>query len=306
MNKRLVSIAMMSLSVSAACALLVAFTSERDWVDGDFRSWAGTPRSCVRMSANKDGASEPRSVDLEWAGSDAVTVNIPARVYYQPGPKAQASVSGDAELVGHVRMHDGTLAWDTEWDKIVDCVPADDLVVRLTGPAVTAWTLNGSGKLELSDIKQDQLRISMHGSGSVTSSGEVHEVSLDAAGSGSADLSKLVTQQTSALIWGRAAVKLSDIKQDVLRIAMHGSGAITASGEAHQVSLDAAGSGRADLGKLVTQQANAHISGSAEVDLAPRENADISISGSGVVRLHGAVARIQSHVSGSGQIKQLP
>jgi hypothetical protein len=307
MNKRLVSIAGVSLSVSAACALLLALTSATDWIDGGYRSWAATTRSCAVMPSTKTGGSgDPRTVDLEWAGSDAVRVNIPARVYYQPGPKAQASVSGDAELVGHVRMHDGKLAWDTEWDKTVDCFPADDLVVRLTGPAVTAWTLNGSGKLELSDIKQDVLRITMHGSGSVNSSGEVHEVSLDAAGSGSADLSKLVAQQTSALIWGSVAVKLSDIKQDVLRIAMHGSGAITASGEAHEVSLDAAGSGRADLGKLVTQQANAHISGSAEVDLAPREDADISISGSGVVRLHGAVAQIHSHVSGSGQIKQLP
>ena len=194
--------------------------------------------------AKKAGSGGPRIVDLEWSGSDAVKVKIPARVHYQPGPQAQASVSGDAELASHVRMRDGTLEWDT----VDDCFPAGNLVVRLTGPAVTAWTLNGSGELDLSDIKQD-----------------------------------------------------------VLRIAMHGSGAVTASGEAHEVSLDAAGSGRADLGRLVTQQANAHIRGSAEVDLAPREDADISISGSGVVRLHGAAAaKINSHVSGSAQIQQVP
>jgi hypothetical protein len=303
MNKRLVSIAGVSLGVSAACALLVALTSATDWVDGDYRSWAGTTRSCAVMpSAKKAGLGEPRSVDLEWAGGDAVKVDIPARVYYQPGPKAQASVSGVAELVSHVRMRDGTL----ELDSIVDCFPADDLVVRLTGPAVTAWTVNGSSKLELSDLTQDVLRIRMHGSGAVTASGEVREASLDASGSGRADLSRLVTQQTSADIRGSGEVNLAGIKQDVLRITMHGSGAVTASGEAHEVSLDAAGSGRADLGRLVTQQANAHIRGSGEVDLAPREDADISISGSGVVRLHGTVARIQSHVTGSGRIKQVP
>jgi hypothetical protein len=244
MNKRLVSIAVVSLSVSAACALLVALTSATDWVDGDYRSWAATTRSCVVMPwAKKAGPAEPRTLDLEWGGSDAVKVNIPARVRYRPGAKAQASVSGDAELVGHVGMRDGTLGWDT----LDDCVPAGDLVVQLTGPPVTAWTLNGSAELDLSDIKQDQLRVTLHGSGKVTASGEVHELSLDAAGSG-----------------------------------------------------------RADLGRLVTQQANARIRGSGEVDLAPREDADISISGSGIARLHGAVARIHSHVSGSGQIKQMP
>jgi Putative auto-transporter adhesin, head GIN domain len=294
---------MVSLGVSAACALLVALTSATDWVNGDYRSWAGTTRSCAVIPwAKKAGSGEPRTVDLEWSGSDAVKVKIPARVHYQPGPKAQASVSGDAELVSHVRLRDGTLEWDT----VDDCFPADDLVVRLTGPAVTAWTLNSSAELDLSDIKQDALRITMHGSGKVTASGEAHEVSLDAAGSGRADLSRLVTQQTNAQIRGSGQLDLSDIKQDVLRITMHGSGAVTASGEAHEVSLDAAGSGRADLGRLVTQQASARIGGSAEVDLAPREDADISISGSALVRLHGAVARIHSHVSGSGQIKQVP
>jgi hypothetical protein len=303
MNKRLVGIAVVSLSVSAACALLVVLTSASEWGGGDYRSWAATMRSCTAMPpARTAGSGEPRVVDLEWSGSDAVKVDIPARVHYQPGAKAQASVSGDAELVSHVRMRDGTIAWGTA----VDCFPAGDLVIQLTGPAVTTWTLNGSGELNLSDIKQDALRITTHGSGAVTASGEAHEVSLDVAGSGRADLGRLVTQQTDAHIRGNAEVHLSDVKQDVLRIDMQGSGAVTASGEAREVSLDVAGSGRADLGRLVTEQLNAHIRGSAEADLAPRQDADISISGSGVVRLHGTVARIQTHVLGSGQIKQAP
>jgi Putative auto-transporter adhesin, head GIN domain len=87
---------------------------------------------------------------------------------------------------------------------------------------------------------------------------------------------------------------------------MHGSGVVTASGAANEVSLESAGSGRADLGRLITERASARIHGSADVDLAPRQDADISVSGSAVVKLHGAVARINSHVSGSGQIKQVP
>ena len=302
MNKRLVSIALMSLSISAACALAVALASATDWVDGDYRSLVATAGCATAPWVKTAGSGEHRSLDLAWGGSNAVKVNIPARVQYQPGPTAQASVSGDADLVSHVRMRDGTLEWDTP----NDCFPAGDLVVRLTGPAVTAWTLNGSGELQLSDIKQDQLRITTHGSGKVTASGETRELSLDAAGSGRAEFGRLVSQQTTAQIRGSGEVVFADIKQEVLRIVMKGSGGITASGEAHDLSLDAAGSGRADLGRLIAQQASARIRGSGEVDLAPREDADISISGSGVVRLHGAVTQIHSHVSGSGQIKQVP
>jgi Putative auto-transporter adhesin, head GIN domain len=308
MNRRLAGIAMVSLSIAATCGIFTVMTSATDWIDGDDRSWAGTLRSCATMpwSKNTDSA-ERRTVDLEWLGSDAVKIKIPAQVHYQPGPKPQASVSGAADLVGHVRLRDGTLEWDTvEWDALVDCFRPGDLVVQFAGPAVTAWTLNGSGELDLADVKQDVLRITAHGSGTVTASGEVHEVSLDAAGSGRADLGRLVTQKTNANIHGSGDLKLADTKQDVLRIAMHGSGVITASGTAREVSLEAAGSGRADLGRLIAERASAQIHGSANVDLAPRQDADISVSGSAVVKLHGAVARINSHVSGSGQIKQVP
>jgi putative autotransporter adhesin-like protein len=258
MTKRLAWIAVVSLGVSAACGSLAALITATAWVGGGDRPWAATTRTCAavfsatnagsrRSTGRNDdvstGDSQPRTVALEWQGGDAVQINIPARVHYRPGPTAQASVSGDAELISHVRMRGGTLEWDT----IVNCFSAGDLVVRLTGPAVPAWTLNGSGALDLSDIKQDELRIRMHGSGTVTASGEAHAASLDVAGSSSADLSRLITQQASA-----------------------------------------------------------SIRGSAEVDIAPREDVDISISGSAVVRLHGAVARIHSHVSGSGQIKQVP
>jgi hypothetical protein len=249
MNKRLAWIAAVSLGISAVCVLAVLSLATSRL--GDEYAWAEKLRTCGGMpwarKAGSDGSTvqdaAARTVDLEWLGGDAVKINIPARVHYRPGPKAQASVSGDAELVGHVRLRDGKLDWDT----VVNCYSADDLVVQLSGPAVTAWTVNGSGQLDLSDVKQD-----------------------------------------------------------LLRIVMRGSGTVTASGEAREASLDIAGSGRADLGGLVTQHASARIRGSAEADLAPREEVDVSISGSAVVRLHGAGARIHSHVSGSGQIKQVP
>ncbi|RXT42791.1 GIN domain-containing protein [Bradyrhizobium betae] len=305
MNRRLMRIALVSLSIAAACGIVTVLTSATGWIDGDARSWAAPLRTCA--SAKKTSSGERRTVDLDWGGSDAIKIKIPAKVHYQPGPKPQASVSGNADLVDHVRLHDGALAWDTvEWDNLVDCFPADDLVVQLAGPAVTAWTLNGSGELNLADLKQDVLRITLHGSGVVTASGEVREASLDAAGSGRADLGRLVTQTTIANIHGSATLKLADIKQDVLHVTMHGSGFVTASGSAKNVSLESAGSSRADLGRLIADRASAQIHGSGDVDLAPRQDADISVSGSSVVKLHGTVARINSHVSGSGAIKPVP
>ena len=113
MTKRLGWIAAVSFGVSAACGVLAVLVAAM--AGGDHRSWAATTRTCAAMlwarkADSHDGVNANEStVDLEWAGSDAVKVNIPARVHYQPGPKPQASVSGNAELVSLVRMRDGTL-----------------------------------------------------------------------------------------------------------------------------------------------------------------------------------------------------
>jgi hypothetical protein len=240
MNSRLAWIAVVALGISLACWSVAGLSSAMGWVD-DSSSWA-IARSCNPLLwARHDGGSQ--TIELDWPGSDAIKINIPAHVYYQTGPTAHASITGDADLVGHARMRDGTLGWDTTFN----CLSGESLVVRLTGPAVTAWTLNGSGTLELSDIKQDALRIISRGSGTVTGSGEVNQTSIDVAGSGNLDLSK-----------------------------------------------------------LVTKKADARIRGSADIELAPRDDVDIAIYGSAVVSLHGPVARVTSHVSGSGQIKQVP
>jgi hypothetical protein len=238
MKSRLGRIALVSFGITLACWAAVALSSAMGWIDDD-PNWA-VVRGCAPAMWTRPG--EIKTIDLAWPGSDAVTVNIPARVYYQPGPKAEASVSGDAELASHVRMRDGTLAWDTTF-----CVTDDNLTIRLSGPPVTAWTLNGSGTLELSDIKQD-----------------------------------------------------------ALRIVTRGSGTVTGGGESRQASVDVSGSGNVDLSRLVTRNADARIRGSADVELAPRDDVAIEIYGSGIVSLHGPVTRVSSHVAGSGQIKQLP
>ncbi|MGY3449743.1 GIN domain-containing protein [Bradyrhizobium sp. USDA 4353] len=318
MNGRLGRIAAASFSVAATCAIITVLASASDWIDGDELPWAGRPwvgRTWAAAShgcGGMPGASgvetrERRTADLAWSGGDAIKIRIPAQVHYQPGPSPQASVTGRADLVGHVRMRDGSLEWDTpEWGRQVDCLQADDLVVQVSGPSVAAWTVQGSARLELSDLRQDALRITAHGSGAVIASGEVRDATVEAAGSGGVDLGRLATRTTLANIHGSGNVKLPESSQDSLRITLHGSGGVSAGGTAQQVSLEASGSGRADLGRLVVERASATIRGSGDVDLAPRQDADVSVSGSGVVRLHGAVARLSSHVSGSGQVKQVP
>ncbi len=235
MRGRLMKIASCARILFVVCSSIVVPTFVTARTDGR-RSW------CDAMK--ESSASAPRtSVDLGWSGSDSIDIGIPARVQYRPGPKAEATVTGNADLASHVRLRDGQLEWDSK--DYEDCYPTD-LVVHLVGPPVAEWTIHGTAHLDLNNIRQDVLKITRHGIGRITADGDVRETWLRASGRGSAD-----------------------------------------------------------LGRLETQRATIRISGSGEVDVAPREDADISISGRAVLRIHGNGAKLHIQSHGRAQVIQV-
>jgi hypothetical protein len=48
-----------------------------------------------------------------------------------------------------------------------------------------------------------------------------------------------------------------------------------------------------------------HIAGSGDTDIAPTDEADIHIAGSGNVNLHSNPKRMDTHIAGSGRIRNL-
>ncbi|MER2193646.1 GIN domain-containing protein [Methylobacterium brachiatum] len=198
-----------------------------------------------------DGSNEPNvsasrtSVDLGWSGGSSIDINIPVQVEYQTSAKFSAIVIGNSDVISHVRMRDSKLMWDREDYR--PCANPSDIVVHIVGPSVTAWTLNGPGRLNLNTISQDTLKITSHGTGSVTADGYVKDV--------------------------------------VLR---------------------SSGPARVDLSKLETQRASVQIRGSGEIDIAPREDADISTSGPAVVKIYGSHAKLHVRSHGSAQVIQVP
>jgi hypothetical protein len=252
MTARLAWIALISFTISAVCLVLATWMSGTSVIGRIHRPWA-VGQSCwsnplVRLFVSEDeparDAVQPATVKLDWDGDDMIDIRLSAKVFYQPGPRPEASVTGDPDFIRHVRLQGGTLHSDANF---FNCVSGNQIVVRLSGPAVTSWKVTGSSQLNLSDLNQDRLDIKLTG-------------------------------RVRAL----------------------------ASGSVQRVSLDITGSAKADLGKLVTQRASAHITGSGDADLAARDEAELRITGSGSVTLHGQPKQVQSHVSGSGKIRNVP
>jgi len=107
---------------------------------------------------------------------------------------------------------------------------------------------------------------------------------------------------TSFNVEGSSNLMLRNYEQDTLAIDISGSGEVTAVGRTRALEVDISGSGDADLGSLVTTDANVAIAGSGDAVVAPTGRADISIAGSGDVELTTRPATMNQQVTGSGEV----
>jgi hypothetical protein len=105
---------------------------------------------------------------------------------------------------------------------------------------------------------------------------------------------------------GSGTLTLDNLKQDTLSIHIRGSGSARANGSVDDLKIEILGSGSARLEHLATSSAMVRIAGSGDADIAPTEEADVDISGSGEVRLHSQPKRMRSEVHGSGRIIEVP
>jgi len=240
MVHKLAIIAVIGLSASAVCMGAAAAIGGREFgksFDGvDFSMFDDRPRC-------ENGGGYPTSRTLDWDGSDHVGLSVGGHATYTPGSDDQVHISGNPILVPHIRVRDGRIELDCRggWGD-----RRNDLEITLPGREFKKFGIAGSGNLVLHNLNQEKLKVSIAGSGNIKADGKVEHAEVHIAGSGDAD-----------------------------------------------------------LGKVVSQDVEVHIAGSGNTDIAPSEEAEIHIAGSGDVNLHANPKRLNTHIAGSGRIHNL-
>ena len=107
-------------------------------------------------------------------------------------------------------------------------------------------------------------------------------------------------------ISGAGNVTLEKLDQRELELRISGSGEIEAHGSVERVSAHISGSGDVRLGDVAMKRLTAKISGSGSIEAGPKDEADVTLSGAGKVKLLTRPASLHSKVSGSGRIVQPP
>ena len=233
MVHKLAIIAVIGLTGSAVCMGAAAAIGGKDFEGLDFTMFGDRPR-CEAVQ----GASATNRT-LDWDGSDHVGLSVGGHASYTPGSDDKLHVTGDPQLVPHVRVRDGSIELDCRggWHD-----RRDSLQIILPGREFQKFGIAGSGNLVLQNLNQNRLKVSIAGSGSIKADGKVQNTEIHIAGSGDADLGHVASEVSEVHIAGSGNTDIAPTEESDIHIA--GSGYVNLHSNPKKLETHIAGSGR--------------------------------------------------------------
>jgi hypothetical protein len=178
------------------------------------------------------------SRDLEWDGSDHVSLSVGGHASYTPGTDNKVHASGDPQVLAHLRVRNGNIEFDCRgWHQ-----DTGNLTIVLPGRGFQKFGIAGHGDLALQKLNQAMLAVSIAGSGSIKADGKVEHADIHIAGSGDIDMGQVATKVTMVHIAGSGNTDIAPSDEADIHIA--GSGDVNLHSNPKQLETHIAGSGR--------------------------------------------------------------
>lgn len=180
-------------------------------------------------------------VEWNWDGGDQASIGVPSTVHYQASGSPRIIVKGPADLVERVRFQDGELRLKQRlfghWDR-----NDEKLDVTLVGMKLNKIGLAGKVDMDMGEIHQPELQLSIAGSGSFAARGNADDLTLRVAGSGDYHLDKLQTRDVEVKIAGSGRIEAASPQS--ARVSIVGSGQVHFIAMPKDISTSVIGSGR--------------------------------------------------------------
>lgn len=202
------------------------------------------------IAGNSAASGPTKTRTLDWQGSSALTINLPAHIIYKQGDKPGITVSGSEKLINRVSLQDNTLNMENgkshhiQWRN-------NSLTITITAPALNTITLNGFGSLELVDYQQPNLSLTINGAASVTAHGHTDNLKLDIEGAASANLSALTLSDLDLSMSGAGSVKAGPTGR--VKISIDGAGSVKLTTTPQSLTQDISGVGSVSLPHQTTK-----------------------------------------------------
>jgi hypothetical protein len=203
----------------------------------DFGMFDGKPRCEIIAGANAT------SRDLDWDGSDHADIGIPAQTSYTPGGSDKLHITGNAQILAHMKVEDGTITLDCRPTRQQRMKYRDDASFHITlpGRAFRKFSIAGGGKLTLDKLQQDDLKVEIAGAGTILANGVVDKFRIEIAGSGNADFGKVEARDAGVEIAGSGKADIAP--SDTAKVEIAGSGDVYLHSNPKHLDTEVAGSG---------------------------------------------------------------
>jgi len=234
--------------------------------------------SCRRIEG--EGAIVVRQVDIETFNQ--IETECAFNVYVEYGTEFKVEAEGQQNIIDLLR----TKVTDNKWYiELKDGTYTNyTLDVYITMPYITTITNSGSGHIFISEFSQDNIKLTVGGSGNIVSTESIsinNLIELDNSGSGNIEINYLSCNQSSTNIGG--------------------SGAVSIVGSALKSEITSSGSGLFSGFDFITDDCEIKSEGSGNCRVYVNDDLGILITGSGSVYYRG-YPNVLSIVNGSGEV----
>jgi len=215
------------------------------------------------------------------AGITMVELVGPIDLTLKQGDVPSLKVRGEQRLLGNIdTTQDGnTLRIGTKGMLFHHRRP---IQVELILPSLQELVVNGSGESTVNGFNGEKLALQLQGSGNLTFNGRYREVDAGVHGSGDLNLNTGTSEKVA--------------------LEMVGSGAITSSGSCKELSAELTGSGDLDAQHMASDAVTVKLDGSGTTNVFARQSADVTVRGSGDIRVYGNPGDRNVSRSGSGSV----
>jgi hypothetical protein len=234
--------------------------------------------SSPTSTAGRSLGSETRKID---AMATAVELSGPIDLTLTQGQVASLRVRGEQRSLANIEtvqdgrdLHIGT--------KGMLLNPRHRLQVELVLPSLEELVVNSSGDTKVSGFNGEHMDLQLHGSGNVMFNGRYRQMSASAHGSGNLNLNAGSTEN--------------------VELAMVGSGQITASGSCKVLNAELTGSGDLNARHLAADRVTVNLKGSGTSHVFAKQSAELTLRGSGDIRVLGNPDQRNVSRTGSGEV----
>lgn len=236
------------------------------------------------------GATNPTSVagrtartEVRAVSATVTTIEVvgPIDLRLKQGDVPSLKVRGEQRLLGNIATEqDGSTLRIGSKGLLLH--PRRPIEVELVLPSLNELVVNGSGDSMVNGFSGERLSVQLQGSGNLTFNGRYKNVEAGVHGSGDLNLNTGYGEK--------------------IALEMVGSGAITSSGSCKELTAELTGSGDLNAQHLASDKVVVTLQGSGTTNVFARQAADVTVKGTGDIRVYGNPPDRNVSRSGSGGI----